>query len=74
METLKKYWWLLLLIPIGAYLIYVYYRAKDEVNVSLKKAREAKEAKRLARLMDEEELLNTELPTNGRDITEPKNV
>ena len=74
METLKKYWWLFLLIPIGAYLIYVYYRAKDEVNDSLKKAREAKEAKRIARLMDEEELLNTELPTNGRDIAEPKNV
>lgn len=74
METLKKYWWLFLLIPIGAYLIYVYFRAKGEVNDSLKKAREAKEAKRLARLYDEEELLNQELPSNGRDTEEPKTV
>lgn len=74
METLKKYWWLFLLIPIGAYLIYVYYRAKGEVNDSLKKAREAKEAKRLARLYDEEELLTKELPNNGTDTTEPKTV
>jgi len=74
METLKKYWWLLLLVPIGANLIYVYYRAKDEGGDSLKKAREAKKAKRIARQREEEKLLNTELPTNGRDITEPKNV
>ena len=33
METLKKYLWLFLLIPIGGYLVYVYYRSKKEVNV-----------------------------------------
>jgi hypothetical protein len=42
MENLKKYWWLFLLIPIGGYLLYVYFRAKNEVNDSLKKARQAK--------------------------------
>ena len=44
METLKKYWWLFLLIPIALYIVWVYYRAKKEVNESTKKAREAKAA------------------------------
>lgn len=42
METLKKYWWLFLLVPIAAYIVYVYYRAKKEVNDSAAKARAAK--------------------------------
>lgn len=52
METLKKYWWLFLLIPIGGYLVYVYYRSKKEVNDSLKKARQAKADYALAKEID----------------------
>jgi hypothetical protein len=54
METLKKYWWLFLLIPIGAYIVYVYYRSKKEVNDSLKKARQAKADYALAKEVDAE--------------------
>jgi hypothetical protein len=54
METLKKYWWLFLLIPIGFYVLYVYYRAKNEVNDSLKKARAAKEDKRILKISETE--------------------
>lgn len=54
METLKKYWWLFLLIPIGGYLVYVYYRSKKEVNESLKKARQAKADYALAKQVDME--------------------
>ncbi len=52
METLKKYWWLFLLIPIGGYLVYVYYRSKKEVNEGLKKARQAKADYALAKQVD----------------------
>lgn len=45
METLKKYWWIFLLAPIGLYLVYVYYRAKSEVNASAARAREGKAIK-----------------------------
>lgn len=61
METLKRYWWLLLLIPIGIYLIYVANRAKKEVNDSLQKARDAKAAKAL---------LKTETETEGAGISQ----
>lgn len=54
METLKKYWWLFLLIPIGGYLVYVYYRSKKEVNEGLKKARQAKADYALAKEIDTE--------------------
>jgi len=63
METLKKYWWLFLLIPIGGYLVYVYYRSKKEVNESLKKARQAKADYALAREVD----LEIEPMLNGTD-------
>lgn len=63
METLKKYWWLFLLIPIGGYLVYVYYRSKKEVNDSLKKARQAKADYALAKEVD----LEIEPMLNGTD-------
>lgn len=63
METLKKYWWLFLLIPIGGYLVYVYYRSKKEVNEGLKKARQAKADYALAREVD----LEIEPMLNGTD-------
>lgn len=45
METVKKYWWLLLLIPIGVYLLYVSMRAKKEVATNMQKVRDAKAEK-----------------------------
>lgn len=61
MEALKKYWWLLLLLPIAIYIIYVANRAKKEVNDSLQKARDAKAAKAL---------LKTETETEGAGISQ----
>ena len=63
METLKKYWWLFLLIPIGGYLVYVYYRSKKEVNEGLKKARQAKADYALVKQVYNE----TESILNGTD-------
>jgi hypothetical protein len=54
METFKKYWWLFLLIPIGGYIVYVYYRSKKEVNEGLRKARQAKADYALAKEVDQE--------------------
>ena len=54
METLKKYWWLFLLAPIGLYLIYVYYRAKSEVNASAARARQAKADKAILKTFEPE--------------------
>lgn len=61
MEALKKYWWLLLLLPIAVYIIYVANRAKKEVNDSLQRARDAKAAKAL---------LKTETETEGAGISQ----
>lgn len=63
METLKKYWWLFLLIPIGGYLVYVYYRSKKEVGESMKRARQAKADYALVKQVDTE----TESILNGTD-------
>lgn len=65
MEALKKYWWLLLLLPIGIYIIYVANRAKEEVNDSLQKARDAKAAKALLKA-----LLKTETETESAGISQ----
>jgi len=64
METLKKYWWLFLLVPIAIYILYVYYRAKDEVNQSTARARAAKADKAILRTLEPE--------TNGGDNRESK--
>jgi hypothetical protein len=69
METIKKYWWLFLLMPIGVYLIWVYYKAKNEVNASTARAREAKAVKKMLSEIEvdneTEAILNEGSNTNG---------
>jgi hypothetical protein len=69
METLKKYWFLFLLVPVVGYVIYLWMKENKEVNNSTAKAREAKATYAAIRKLDETETQNY----NGRDITENQN-
>ena len=68
METLKKYWWIFLLLPIGVYIIYVYYRAKGEVNQTMAKVRQAKADKAMLATEPETETLDGRINTEDQVI------
>lgn len=53
METIKRYWWLFLLLPVVGYFLWVWYQSKNEAAESTKRAREAKEIKRVIREADQ---------------------
>jgi preprotein translocase subunit SecG len=65
METLKKYWWLLLVLPIVAYFVYAYISAKTEKDDQLAKAREAKAVKKLVKEVEAETNTETETILNN---------
>jgi len=47
METIKRYWWLALIIPIVGYFLWVWYSEKNKAATTLAKAREAKAEKKI---------------------------
>lgn len=65
MEALKKYWWLMLLVPVVLYMVYVLTKETNEKPKpgSIEYARKALEEKRMIKAND---------PDNGRDNSESK--
>ena len=58
MEYHKKYWWLLFLLPVVVYFLFKYYQARNEVNQSAARAREAKAEKAAIRKALEDQPVN----------------
>ncbi len=67
METLKKYWFLFLLVPVVLYVVYLWMKDNKSTNDSLAKAREAKAA---YALIKKDETQNV----NGRANSETENT
>jgi hypothetical protein len=55
METLKRFWWLFLVVPIVGYFLWVYYQEKNKASATLAKAREAKEQKKIIQELEQTE-------------------
>jgi hypothetical protein len=45
METVKKYWWLALVLPIVGYFVWEYIKSKNDLGSKMEKVREAKAIK-----------------------------
>lgn len=53
METIKRYWWLALVIPIVGYFLWVWYSEKNKAAATLAKAREAKAEKKIIQELEQ---------------------
>jgi len=45
METIKKYWWLVFVLPIAGYFVWEYIKSKNDLGSKMEKVREAKAIK-----------------------------
>lgn len=53
METIKRYWWLALVIPIVGYFLWVWYSEKNKAAATLARAREAKAEKKIIQELEQ---------------------
>jgi hypothetical protein len=64
MDTIKKYWWLILVLPVVGYFVWEYIKSKNDIGSKMEKVREAKAIKAIIKTEPEPETVGTDDRTN----------
>jgi hypothetical protein len=53
MNTIKNYWWLILVLPVVGYFVWEYIKSKNDIGDKMEKVREAKAIKAIMKIEPE---------------------